>query len=85
MRASTIRIAIGIMFGILGAAACSTAAAGADRADRGGGDRGGLDRTVLPIAEPDYPRATELDARDAKAPPRFEVKAPRARRTSSSS
>ncbi len=38
--------------------------------------RTGLDRTVLPIAEPDYPRATELDARNAKAPPRFEVKAP---------
>ncbi len=36
-----------------------------------------LDRTVLPIAEPDYPHATELDARDAKAPPRFEVKAPK--------
>jgi len=35
-----------------------------------------LDRTVLPIAEPDYPRSTVLDARDAKAPPRFEIKAP---------
>ena len=35
-----------------------------------------IDRTVLPIGEPDYPRATELDARNAKAPPRFEVKAP---------
>ena len=35
------------------------------------------DRTVLPIAEPDYPRSTELDARNAKAPPRFEVKAPK--------
>jgi arylsulfatase A-like enzyme len=35
-----------------------------------------LDRTVLPIAEPDYPHSTVLDARDAKAPPRFEVKAP---------
>jgi arylsulfatase A-like enzyme len=34
------------------------------------------DRTVLPIAEPDYPHSTVLDARDAKAPPRFEVKAP---------
>jgi hypothetical protein len=33
-------------------------------------------RTVLPIAEPDYPHSTVLDARDAKAPPRFEVKAP---------
>ena len=36
----------------------------------------GLDRTVLPIAEPDYPRETKLDAREAKAPPRFEVKPP---------
>ena len=35
-----------------------------------------LDRTVLPIAEPQYPHVTELDARNAKAPPRFEVKAP---------
>ena len=35
-----------------------------------------LDRTVLPIAEPVYPPITELDARNAKAPPRFEVKAP---------
>ena len=34
---------------------------------------------MLPIAEPDYPRATELDARNAKAPPRFEVKAPQGR------
>ncbi len=36
----------------------------------------GLDRTVLPIKEPDYPPVTELDARNAKAPARFEVKAP---------
>jgi len=35
-----------------------------------------LDRTKLPIAEPDYPHSTVLDARDAKAPPRFEIKAP---------
>jgi arylsulfatase A-like enzyme len=35
-----------------------------------------LDRTKLPISEPDYPRSKVLDARDAKAPPRFEVKAP---------
>ena len=34
----------------------------------------GVDRTVLPIPEPDYPRATELDARNAR-PHRFEVKA----------
>jgi arylsulfatase len=36
----------------------------------------GLDRTVLPIKEPLRPTYTELDARNATAPPRFEVKAP---------
>src|SRR5262245_20512535 len=35
-----------------------------------------LARTVLPIREPKLPALTELDARNAKAPPRFEVKAP---------
>ena len=35
-----------------------------------------LDRTVLPIAEPHRPVTHELNARNAKAPPRFEVKAP---------
>jgi hypothetical protein len=35
-----------------------------------------LDRTVLPIAEPGRATYSELDARNAKAPPRFEVKAP---------
>jgi len=36
-----------------------------------------LDRSALPIAEPKPKAITTLDARDAKAPPRFEVKAPR--------
>lgn len=35
-----------------------------------------VDRTVLPIAEPKYDSITELDARNAAAPPRFEIKAP---------
>ena len=35
-----------------------------------------LDRRVLPIAQPIYPPATELDARNAKAPPAFEITAP---------
>jgi arylsulfatase len=35
-----------------------------------------LDRTVLPIPEPKREVITELDARNAKAPARFEVKAP---------
>jgi arylsulfatase len=35
------------------------------------------DRTVLPIPEPQYPRSTVLDVRNAPPPPpRFEVKAP---------
>jgi arylsulfatase len=34
------------------------------------------DRTTLPIPEPKHPPIMELDARKAKAPPRFEVKAP---------
>jgi arylsulfatase len=36
-----------------------------------------LDRTVLPIHEPEYPHSTELDVRNATAPARFEVKAPK--------
>ena len=34
------------------------------------------DRTILPIQEPKRPIYTELDARNAKMPPHFEVKAP---------
>ena len=34
------------------------------------------DRTILPLKEPTPPTYTELDVRNAKAPPRFEVKAP---------
>ena len=41
--------------------------------DPGGGQAG---RTVLPIPEPKRPAITELDARKATPPPRFEVKAP---------
>ena len=37
---------------------------------------GSLDRTILPIPEPARPIYTEIDARKAKMPPRFEVKAP---------
>src|ERR1700730_5669269 len=36
-----------------------------------------INRTVLPVPEPSPPTITELDARNAKAPPRFEVKAPK--------
>ncbi|MEN8753734.1 MAG: sulfatase-like hydrolase/transferase, partial [Desulfobacterales bacterium] len=36
-----------------------------------------VDRTELPVKGPWYPPITTLDARDAKAPPVFEVKAPK--------
>jgi arylsulfatase A-like enzyme len=39
-------------------------------------DSGKLDRTVLPIVEPKRQSYKELDARNAKAPSRWEVKAP---------
>ena len=35
-----------------------------------------LDRTVLPIPEPNIPHSTVFDARNATPPPRFQVKAP---------
>lgn len=38
---------------------------------------GELDRTVLPIKAPNIPTYKELDVRNATAPPRFEVKAPK--------
>lgn len=44
-----------------------------------------LDRRFLPIPEPKTTPETELDARDAKPPPRFDVKPPGGRPTCSSS
>ena len=35
-----------------------------------------IDRTVLPVRQPVYPPVTELDARNVKPPPFFQVKAP---------
>ncbi len=58
-----------------GSLACALSAAGA-LASPGVAPPDGLDRSVLPIPEPKPVHVTELDARKAKAPPRFEVKAP---------
>jgi arylsulfatase A-like enzyme len=55
-------------FAVLGLALTLTATTGSAQAQ--------LDRTVLPIAEPTRPTHRELDARQAKPPARFEVKAP---------
>ncbi|PYL73335.1 MAG: arylsulfatase, partial [Verrucomicrobia bacterium] len=61
---------------LLTAAAALIGVVGQQSIALGATDSSGLDRTVLPIKEPTYPESTVLDARDAKAPPRFEVKAP---------
>ncbi len=50
-----------------------TAAHAAER----GAAADGVDRSVLPVPEPSPAPVTELDVRKAKAPPRFEVKAPK--------
>jgi len=38
---------------------------------------GGIDRTVLPVAEPEPAAITEMDARKASPPPRFDVEMPK--------
>jgi len=64
---------ISLIFGALTAlAACAPPAADQNK----NSVAEGLDRTVLPIREPSYPADTTLDARNGKAPARFEVKAP---------
>ena len=35
-----------------------------------------IDRTVLPIRQPTYPPVTELDARNVRPPPFFQIRAP---------
>jgi arylsulfatase A-like enzyme len=59
---------------ILATAACSAPKPAAPPQPAAG--PAAIDRTVLPIPEPDYPHETELDARKATPPPRFEVKPP---------
>ena len=66
---------LGLLAGLaMGLAACGSAAkespAPQARAD------GSIDRTVLPIPEPKRQTYKELDARNAKAPARWDVRAP---------
>jgi arylsulfatase A-like enzyme len=70
-RAKVLAMALGICLSALSPLATSIAPASAEQPAT---DK--LDRTTLPIAEPVYPHSTVLDARDAKAPPFFQVKAP---------
>ncbi|HXI31401.1 MAG TPA: sulfatase-like hydrolase/transferase, partial [Vicinamibacterales bacterium] len=74
MRPHVLAATLGIALGLATTLACGSSQAQAPPAPAAGSRP--LDRTVLPIAEPDYPHATELDARNATPPPRFQVKAP---------
>ncbi len=65
MRKKTVRT-MGIMQGILLAGLISSVSA-----------KEKLDRRTLPIQEPERPTYSELDVRNVKAPPRFEIKAPK--------
>jgi arylsulfatase len=71
-------LALGLAFRLIALGALSVGLAASGRADAAETiDRTeSIDRTVLPIHEPQVETITTLDARDAKAPPRFEVKAP---------
>ena len=73
MRTRGIRI-LGISLTIAGMVGCSAPAP--QQTTTPSAVAGELDRTVLPIAEPTPQTYKELDARNAKPPARFEVKAP---------
>ncbi|MEQ9591919.1 MAG: arylsulfatase [Cyclobacteriaceae bacterium] len=62
-----------IAFTLLAMVSCDQTAPGGDSSSAPAGT---VDRTVLPIKEPTHPAITELDARKATAPPRFNLKAP---------
>jgi len=60
---------------VLACYACNSPAPSTENTSQTSSD-GSLNRTSLPIQEPTYPEDTILDARNAKAPTPFEVKAP---------
>ncbi len=69
------RLALGgLLPALILTGACTTQPPPADSASQP--TPGTIDRSALPIADPSYPAASELDARKATPPPRFEVKAP---------
>ncbi len=59
---------VGLLVGLLAVVACAPVDAPTETQAR--------DRTVLPVPEPEYPSITELDARNAEAPPPFVVEPP---------
>ncbi|MFN8256741.1 MAG: arylsulfatase [Bacteroidales bacterium] len=69
-------IALGLAVNVLLASgACKNGGQPTKQSDNSN-DLAELDRTVLPIKEPQRPLYTELDVRNVKPPQRFEVKAP---------
>lgn len=72
IRAASARRAV-----LLAAALVAASTPGPAQAQPPGGEESApWDRTVLPIPEPAHEPITEVDARNATAPPRFEVRAP---------
>jgi arylsulfatase len=67
---------LGLAFGLLLITGCNQSTQKTESPESETASVDGLDRTVLPIEEPTYAAITELDARNATAPKRFEVKAP---------
>jgi arylsulfatase len=75
MRIEIVAGAVGMALTLAALGGCG-ASQQVTKADRIASGDTALDRTVLPIAEPNYPLSNVLDARDAKPPARFEVKPP---------
>ena len=69
--------AIGLVLTLSGVIGCSAPPPQQETATPAAAAATELDRTTLPIAEPKPPTYTELDARNAKPPARFQVKAPK--------
>ncbi len=75
MKAHASLAALALTFAISGAAGSSVGAQ--QQPAKPGASATEPDRTILPLAEPTPPTYKELDARNAKPPARFEVKAPK--------
>jgi len=69
-------LGVGLVSSLVACSGHETRPAAQAPAARGAVSGETLDRTHLPIPEPEYPHSTVFDVRNAKAPPRFEVKAP---------
>jgi arylsulfatase A-like enzyme len=77
MKSKPAAVTIKLVFATILTAACLTLACTQQVEPPKQRPSGEIDRTVLPVAEPDPPVITELDVRKVKTPPRFEVKAPK--------